>query len=76
MAEFMVESLIKFRNDHLMEVFNSNLENYDDIYIPWGAAHLKELESQLREQNFTEVSKSYYTAFRWADMLTAIQGRR
>ena len=76
MAEFMVESLIKFRNDHLMEIFNSNLENYDEIYIPWGAAHLKELESQLREQNFTEVSKSYYTAFRWADMLTAIQGRR
>ncbi len=76
MAEFMEKSLIKFRNDHLMEIFNDNLENYDEIYLPWGAAHLKELESQLRKQNFTEVSKSYYTAFCWADILKRITAQK
>jgi hypothetical protein len=49
-AEFedlMVQGLLRQRNDRLMEVFAQAEPGYEEIFIPWGAAHLPDLERRL-----------------------------
>lgn len=47
-----IEGLLKQRNDHLMEVLAEQLPNADTIHIPWGAAHLPDLEERLLAQGY------------------------
>lgn len=45
--DLIVEGLVKHRNGKLMEVFAEEEASYEEIYIPWGAAHMPDLERRL-----------------------------
>lgn len=47
LEQLIVEGLIKRRNARLMEVFAAHEADYAEIFIPWGAAHLPDLERRL-----------------------------
>lgn len=45
--DLMVNGLLKQRNDRLMESFAAAERDYAEIFIPWGAAHLPDLDRRL-----------------------------
>ena len=47
MEDLMVEGLIKKRNAYLMEKFVEHESEYAEVFIPWGAAHLPDLERRF-----------------------------
>ncbi|MEM9284057.1 MAG: hypothetical protein AAGA96_19740 [Verrucomicrobiota bacterium] len=57
MESFFLDGLIGQRNDHLMEVFYAEHQDYDETYIPWGAAHLPDLERRLLADGFRLVEE-------------------
>lgn len=56
--ETITDALVKQRNDHLMEVFKEQSPDFTEVYIPWGAAHLAELELQVLGLGFIPVEES------------------
>lgn len=57
MEEFLLEGLIGQRNEHLMSVFETAYRDFEEIHIPWGAAHLPDLERRFLSKGFSLVSK-------------------
>lgn len=57
LEDFLIEGLIGRRNDHLMEVFESAYRDFEEIYIPWGAAHLPDLERRFLSNGFILISE-------------------
>ncbi len=57
LEEFLLEGLIGKRNDHLMNVFESAHRDFEEIYIPWGAAHLPDLERRFLSDGFSLISE-------------------
>lgn len=58
MEDLMMEGLLKFRNDRLMEFFEESIKlDVSEIYIPWGAAHLPDIEERLINQGFEKISE-------------------
>ena len=47
--------LLQTRNDHLMNVLNEELADYDEVHIPWGAAHLPDIEERLLNDGYSLV---------------------
>jgi hypothetical protein len=52
--EQVVEDILVARNQRLVAEIESSLEDYRCIVVPWGAMHLPEVESWLRERNFVQ----------------------
>ena len=46
------EGLIVTRNDALMKHYTELAPSFQEIYIPWGAAHLPDIESRLLAQGY------------------------
>ncbi len=67
LSQKRIESdLIHFRNQHLMEVFDSKQQQYDNIVIPWGAAHISDLKRRLVMRGYklkTEIDSSLISFF-------------
>ena len=60
------DGLLKFRNDRLMEKFNEVLrDDVDEIYIPWGAAHLPDIEDRLLKLGFEKIHEEKRPAIRF-----------
>ncbi|MDF1814516.1 MAG: hypothetical protein P1V20_20080 [Verrucomicrobiales bacterium] len=58
MEDLMMDGLLKFRNDRLMEFFDETIKlDVSEIYIPWGAAHLPDIENRLINQGFEKISE-------------------
>lgn len=57
--DLMVKGLLQQRNDRLMEVFAVTEPEYTEIYIPWGAAHLPDLERRFKALGYRPVSGSH-----------------
>jgi len=58
LESLMMEGLIKFRNNRLMSYFDETIKlDVDEIYIPWGAAHLPDIEKRLLSQGFEKISE-------------------
>jgi hypothetical protein len=55
--DLMVEGLLKQRNTRLMEVFAETEVNYAEVFIPWGAAHLPDLQNRLTKLGYKEVGE-------------------
>ena len=45
--DLLMNGLILSRNDTLMERFTEAGDGFEEIYIPWGAAHLPDIEKRL-----------------------------
>lgn len=54
----IVEGLIKQRNNRLMEVFLAESREYAEVFIPWGAAHLPDLEQRLLDLGYLPIAES------------------
>lgn len=48
---FMI-GLLRSRNDHLMGILDQQLAQYDEVHIPWGAAHLPDIEDRLLQRGY------------------------
>lgn len=60
-----VEGLLKQRNDRLMEVLAEQLPNADVVHIPWGAAHLPDVEQRLRAEGYEMLEEIERPAIRF-----------
>jgi hypothetical protein len=58
LEELIVEGLVKQRNARLMEVFLAEYRNYAEVFIPWGAAHLPDLEQRLLALGYLPIAES------------------
>jgi len=47
LEDLLRNGLLGSRNDALMQHFNSMNAGYSEVYIPWGAAHLPDLEQRM-----------------------------
>jgi hypothetical protein len=52
-----IMELIEVRNAHLLTRISESLERYDRIVVPWGAAHMPGLETAIRADGFTLLSR-------------------
>lgn len=57
LEDLMVEGLVKKRNAHLMEVFAEHESDYAEVFIPWGAAHLPDLDRRLTALGYAPVAE-------------------
>ena len=57
LEEFLLDGLIGKRNNHLMQVFENSYHDFEEIYIPWGAAHLPDLERRFLSEGFSLISE-------------------
>lgn len=56
LEDLMVEGLIGFRNERLMAKFDQAIQDgAKELFIPWGAAHLPDIEKRLVEQGFEKI---------------------
>lgn len=58
LEELIVEGLVKQRNARLMEVFAAEEANYAEVFMPWGAAHLPDLERRLLALGYEPVKEN------------------
>jgi len=56
--DLFMNGLLKSRNDHLMGVLDEQLAGYDEVHIPWGAAHLPDIEGRLLERGYQIVDET------------------
>jgi len=58
LENLIVEGLVKRRNEKLMEVFLEHEARYAEVFIPWGAAHLPDLERRLTALGYERVTEN------------------
>jgi hypothetical protein len=52
--EQVVEDILIARNQRLVAEIESSLKDYRCVVVPWGAMHLPEVESWLRDRHFVQ----------------------
>jgi hypothetical protein len=52
--EQVVDDILYARNQQLVAEIESSLKDYRRVVVPWGAMHLPEVESWLRDHNFVQ----------------------
>jgi hypothetical protein len=52
--EQVVEDILVARNQRLVAEIESSLKDYHCVVVPWGAMHLPEIESWLKDRNFVQ----------------------
>lgn len=57
LEDLFKNGLIVTRNQGLMERFDAMASGFSEIYIPWGAAHLPDVEERLAERGYHQVSE-------------------
>lgn len=58
LEDLLVEGLVRQRNRHLMEILAEAEDRYAEIFIPWGAAHLPDLERRLIAEGYRVAGES------------------
>jgi hypothetical protein len=52
-----MNGLIGARNQVLMDRFDAMNSEFSEVYIPWGAAHLPDVEKRLIERGYQQVTE-------------------
>ncbi len=68
--ELFVQALIEDRNDSLMAEFTSTGPEYQEVYIPWGAAHLTDLEERLLALGYQIIQEEVRPIISFRGLLT------
>jgi hypothetical protein len=55
--DLLKNGLILARNDVLMNQFEESDPGFSEIYIPWGAAHLPDIEKRLRKSGYLKIAE-------------------
>jgi hypothetical protein len=50
----VMEDILFSRNERLVTEIESSLKDYHRVVVPWGAMHLPQVETWLRERNFAQ----------------------
>ena len=58
LEDLIVEGLVKRRNEKVMKVFREHEHYYAEIFIPWGAAHLPDLERRFTALGYKRVDEN------------------
>ncbi len=56
--DLIMNGLIGARNEHLMQEFDDVAAGHDEVYIPWGAAHLGDIEHRILAKGYEEVEET------------------
>jgi hypothetical protein len=75
----VMNDLLSKRNRHLISYFPAALKKYDNLVIPWGALHMKELEQAVLERGFEQTASREHLSIdflllpfdQWWDKLTS-----
>jgi hypothetical protein len=67
--DLIVHGLLKQRNDRLMEVFAESAPDYTEVFIPWGAAHLPDLERRIIALGYQPVKETSRRVIDFASFL-------
>jgi hypothetical protein len=54
----LVDGLLRQRNDTLMGHFASSAPGYTEVFIPWGAAHLPDIEQRLLALGYSQQTET------------------
>jgi hypothetical protein len=54
----LTDGLVIQRNDLLMTEFNQHAPAYSEIYIPWGAAHMPDIENRIKVLGYQLIAET------------------
>ena len=57
--------LVEMRNRRVVECMHRYLEEYDNVLVPWGAAHMPGLEKEILKWGLTEKSRRRVQVLNW-----------
>ncbi len=57
----LIVDLVQKRNAKVLSELKTNEKNFQEIYIPWGAAHMPEIERDILRDGYRPVSSKYRT---------------
>lgn len=57
LEDLFKNGLIVARNQVLMKRFDAMTSDFTEVYVPWGAAHLPDVEERLIERGYQQVSE-------------------
>ena len=66
-VERAAEEVIGMRNRHLLGRIDAALDDYSEIVVPWGAAHMPELERGVLERGFELSGSAVRAVFLFSD---------
>ena len=55
--EQVMDDILFSRNQRLVAEIESSLKDYHRVVVPWGAMHLPEIESWLRDHDFVQTGE-------------------
>jgi hypothetical protein len=66
--EPLLEDIIHKRNLLVLEGIRSALSKYENIAVPWGVAHMPEIERELLKQKAKRTDSKRVQVFAWKDI--------
>lgn len=57
LEDLIVNGLLGKRNERLMEVYADRADGYSEVFVPWGAAHLPDLERRFTDLGYRPVGE-------------------
>lgn len=66
--EPLLEDIIHKRNVRVLEGIHSALSNYEHVAVPWGVAHMPEIERELLKQKAQRTDAKRVQVFAWKDI--------
>ena len=65
LTDKLYDDLVRKRNQRLLEELNAQLPQADYIVVPWGVAHMPQLERDLQKENFKMIDARDYTVIQF-----------
>ena len=63
----LFDGLLAQRNDSLMRHFEESAPGHTEVFIPWGAAHLPDIEQRLLSRGYTQQNETVRPIVRFWD---------
>lgn len=63
--EQLFDDLLRKRNRHLVEEIKTRLLHWENIIVPWGAAHMPEIAREIQKAGFRLAENQEYVAIRF-----------
>jgi len=60
-----MDDLIRKRNQHLLAVLQTELQQSNIIIVPWGAGHMPEISKAIENEGFHLTGSNNYTVIRF-----------
>ncbi len=72
----VMEEIVKKRNNKVLSEFDRYSGQYKNIYIPWGALHMPDLEDKLKQRGFQIESQRMLAIARYQTIIDALTGQK